>query len=294
MKAGTVVFSDDVRINFDLEDTLKRTMSNFQSKTVHRSLDGNRKYEELEIPERICWWMTSVNSDYSDELLNRLYDSSVDESQDTDKAVTEQQLDDAISGHHSLPNIEEIEVKVCNEIIRRIKRQMFKIRIPFAKRIIWNGSNDRRNLPRFLDLIKGFAVLRHKQRIEETDNVYLADIQDYYDAVALLCSNEESLSTKLTGGELRFTKWAAGKKQLTINQVVSSYKKENGGQYTYEAIRKMVFGGNNRPGLLSKVPGMEEMPIGNEKGFTVPPIDRLMRTSKLVYLKEEEPLTQYN
>lgn len=296
LEEGTTVFSDDVRIGADLDDTLKRSMSNFQTKTIHRTLNGNREYEELSIPPRVCWWMTSVNSDYTDELINRLYDASVDESTETDKAVTEQQLDDAVTGHHSFPDIEDMDVRVCREIIRRIRKELFRVNIPFGKRIIWNGSNDRRNLPRFLDLIKGFTVMRHKQRKEVSDNIYLADIQDYMDAVALMTSNEESLSTKLTGAELRFIKWAGGQGgTLTINQVLNSYNKADGGQYTYEAIRKMVFGTGRKPGLLSKVPGMKEVPNGQERGFTVPPFENIMRTNKLVFLaEEEEPFAAYN
>ena len=295
LEEGTTVFSDDVRIGADLDDTLKRAMSNFQSPTTHRTLNGNREYEELSIPSRICWWMTSVNSDYSDELINRLYDGSVDDSTDTDKAVTEQQLSDAVTGHHSFPDIEDIEVRVCREIIRRIRKELFRVNIPFAERIIWNGSNDRRNLPRFLDLIKGFAVMRHRQRKEVSDNIYLADIQDYRDAVALMTSNEESLSTKLTGAELRFIKWAGEQDVLTINQVLSSYNKVDGTQYTYEAIRKMVFGAGRKTGLLSKVPGMKEVLNGQERGFKVPPFENIMRTNKLVSLAEEEgPIVSYN
>lgn len=287
LQEGTVIFSDDVKIGADLEDTLKRAMSNFQTPTIHRTLNGNREYEELTIPPRICWWMTSVNSDYSDELLNRLYDITVDSSVDTDKEVTRQQLSDAVTGKTTLPDIEDQEVRICNEIILRIRKDKFKVIIPFAQRIIWNGSNDRRNLPRFLDLIKGFTVMRHWQRKEEADNVYLADIQDYYDAVALMNSNEEGLSTKLTGAEIRFIKWAGGKGELSINKVLESYFKEDGSKYVYEYIRKMVFGTARRAGLLAKVPGMTERQDGQERKFKVPRFETIKTANKLVYLAEE-------
>jgi len=290
LEEGTVIFSDDVKIGADLEDTLKRAMSNFQTPTIHRTLNGNREYEELTIPPRICWWMTSVNSDYSDELLNRLYDITVDSSVDTDKEVTCQQLSDAVTGKTTLPDIEDQEVRICNEIILRIQKDKFKVIIPFAQRIIWNGSNDRRNLPRFLDLIKGFTVMRHWQRKEEADNVYLADIQDYYDAVALMTSNEEELSTKLTGAEIRFIKWAGGKGFLSINEVLNSYFKEDGSQYTHETIRKMVFGTARRAGLLSKVPGMTDSQNGQERRFAVPKFETIKKVNKLVYLADEKEL----
>lgn len=288
LEEGTVIFSDDVKIGADLEDTLKRAMSNFQTPTIHRTVNGDREYDELEIPPRICWWMTSVDSPYSDELNNRLYDITVDSSVDTDREVTSQQLNDAATGRTTFPDPEDEDVRVCNEIILRIKMEKFKVKIPFARRIIWNGYNDRRNLPRLLALIKGFTVMRHQQRKEESDNVYLADIQDYYDAVALMGSNEEELSTKLTGAEVRFIKWAGGKEFISINEVVSSYLKEDGTQYTYEAIRKMVFGTARKAGLLSKVPGMTEKQDGQERKFKVPRFETIKTANKLVYLAEEE------
>lgn len=291
LKEGTVIFSDDVKIGADLEDTLKRAMSNFQTPTIHRTLNGNREYEELAIPARICWWMTAVDSPYSDELNNRLYDITVDSSVDTDKEVTNQQLNDAATGRNTFPDPKDEDVRVCREIILSIQMGTFKVIIPFANRIIWNGSNDRRNLPRFLDLIKGFTVMRHWKRKEESDNVYLADIQDYYDAVALMGSNEEELSTNLTGAEIRFIKWAGGKGFISINDVLSSYFKEDGTQYTHETIRKMVFGTARKKGLLSKVPGMTEKQDGQERKFSIPRFETIKKVNSLVSLaEEEEPL----
>lgn len=94
MKPGTIVFSDDITMSSDLEDTLKRAMTNFQQKTKHRTVtrDG---YAELEIPERTTWWLTSVDSQYSDELLSRLFGLDIDDSSNQDDEVTKQQLKSA-------------------------------------------------------------------------------------------------------------------------------------------------------------------------------------------------------
>ncbi len=286
LKPGTLVFSDDVRMSLDLEDTLKRSMSNFQQKTIHRTLDGNRKYQELEIPERVCWWMTAVNSNYSDELINRLFDLGVDESPKLDKDVAEQQLTQAATGELALPIDEDVEVRACREIIRQIKGQLFKVIIPYATEIEWNGESDRRNLPRFLSLIMGFTVLRHRQRLEGCDNEYVSSLQDFYDAVEIYTDREENLKTKLTDTELRFVKWAAGKGELTINDIVVQYPKLDGSKYTYEAIRKMICGSGERKGLKEKLPGLIEVPKTNsERAYVIPPLEVLEKTSSLVSLK---------
>ena len=253
LKSGTVIFSDDIKMNADLDDTLKRAMSNFQQSTRHRTII-HEVYAELEIPERIAWWLTSVDSPFSDELLNRLFGLDVDDSVDQDEAVTKQQLEQAKYGDVALP--EDDDVKVCRAIIHEVKKKLFKVIIPYSDYIVWKGTGDRRNLPRFLDLIRGFAALRFMQRIEFSDIEILANLKDFEDAKALYEQGKTGLATKLTKAELRLVTWMVGKGPLSINDIVEKYLKPNGGQYTSEAIRKMLEGKRDGKGLIDKVPGM--------------------------------------
>lgn len=251
---GTVVFSDDIRMNADLEDTLKRAMSNFQQKTTHMTVSKDRTSQTLEIPERITWWLTSVDSQYSDELLNRLFGLDVDDSVGQDEAVTRQQLERAKHGDLALP--EDKDVKVCRAIIHEIKKRLFTVIIPYSNMIEWKGTSDRRNLPRFLDLIKGYAVMRFMKMQEIFDGEILASPGDFDDAKALYELGIVGLTTKLTKAELRLVTWMAGKKPLSINEIVKGYLKPGGGQYTTEAIRKLLEGKKDGKGLTEKVPGM--------------------------------------
>lgn len=267
---STVIFSDDIRMNADLEDTLKRAMSNFQRPTIHRTVT-KEGYAELEIPERIAWWLTSVDSPFSDELINRLFGLDVDDSTDQDEAVTKQQLERAKYGDVALP--EDEDVKVCRAIIHEVKKKLFKVIIPYSDLIVWNVTGDRRNLPRFLDLIKGFAALRFMQRSELCDNEILASLKDFEDAKALYEQGKTGLTTKLTKAELKLVTWMVGKGSLTINDIVKAYLKPNGGQYTSEAIRKTLEGKRDGKGLIDKVPGMlvhGSGGKGDEKRYEVP------------------------
>jgi hypothetical protein len=274
LRPGTVVFSDDVRINADLEDTLKKSMTNFQQTTSHMTvIKGESK--TLTIPERITWWMTSVDNSVSDELLNRLFGLDVNDSVDQDYAVTKQQLDHAKYGTISFPE-DDVDVCVCRVIIHMIKGKLFKIDIPFADRIVWNGSGDRRNLPRFLDLIRAFTTMRYMQRFEFLDNEYLADIKDFEDAKALYEQGKAGLTTKLTESELRLVKYMVGSGPRSINDIVKSYMKPNGKLYTPEAIRKMLEGAKGGKGLIDKVPGMlvhGSGGKGDEKKYEIPSFD---------------------
>ena len=270
LKPGTVIFSDDIRINADLEDTLKRAMSNFQQPTRHRTVT-REGYAELEIPKRIAWWLTSVENPYGDELLNRLFGLDVDDSVDQDEAVTKQQLERAKYGDVALP--EDDDVKVCRAIINEVKKKLFKVIIPYSDYIVWKGAGDRRNLPRFLDLIKGFAALRFMQRSEIFDDEILASLKDFEDAKALYEQGKTGLATKLTKAEQRLVGWMVGKGPLSINDIVKEYLKPNGGQYTSEAIRKMLEGKRDGKGLTDKVPGMlvhGSGGKGDEKRYEIP------------------------
>jgi hypothetical protein len=272
---GTIVFSDDVRISAELEDTLKRAMSNFQQKTMHHTVSKDRKSQSLEIPERISWWLTSVENHYSDELLNRLFGLDVDDSVDQDDAVTNQQLDMARLGEIGLPEDED-DIKVCRAIICYVKSKLFKVDIPFADRIVWNASGDRRNLPRFLDLIRAFATMRFMQRYEFLDDEILADTKDFEDAKVLYEQGRAGLTTKLTKAELRLVNHMSGKGQLSVNDIVKNYMKPNGKPYSSEAIRKVLEGAKEGKGLTDKVPGMLVHGYGgkgDEKKYEIPSFD---------------------
>lgn len=271
LKPGTIIFSDDVTIGQDLEDTLKRAMTNFQEPTNHMTVrDG--VYQELVIPPRIVWWLTSVSNPFSDELSNRLFGLNVDDSVEQDGAVTNQQFENAVHGDVELP--EDEDIKICRAIIHVIKKRLFKVDIPYARGIVWmDSSGDRRNLPRFLDIIRGFAVLRFMQRFELNDDEICASIKDFEDSKALFEEGQASLTTKLTEAELRLVQWMAGRGRLSINDVVREYRKANGEPYTHEAIRKTIMGARAGQGLTNKVPGMRVYEEDGARKFEIPSFD---------------------
>ena len=252
---GIIMFSDDIKMNDDLESTLKQAMGSFQKNTYHNTLikeGGKFVYAKMELPKRICWWLTSVNTDFSDELINRLFDVSVDDSADTDKAVTRKIFDDSADDTGSL---EDDDIKVCQAMIDIIKRQLFKVKIPFGKSISWNMPGDRRNPSRFVSLVYGFAVLRHLQR-EEIDGYTIAAIEDFEDAKALYEDCKGSQISKLTATELRLVEWIYKQnKALTINDIQDGFTKKNGEKYAYKSIQRMIWGDPNKgsKGLIDKV-----------------------------------------
>ncbi len=270
---GMIIFSDDVQMNDDLEGTLKRSMGSFQENPTHATLI-KQVYKETKLPKRIAWWLTSVDTNYSDELINRLFDLSVDESAEMDKKVAAKTFADTTLDEENLPSEEEI--RLCQTIIHIIKRQLFTVKIPFGKYIQWNVPGDRRNPSRFVSLVMGFAVFKYLQREETKEGYTLADVDDYLDAKELYEEGKASQISKLTNAELRLVRWMVAKNRaLSINDIVNGYDYEipnegkepvkvkvepytkgNGEKYSYQAIKKILVGEQykGKKGLIDKVP----------------------------------------
>ena len=80
-----------------------------------------------------------------------------------------------------------------------------------------------------------------------------------------------------------------GKGPLSINDIVKEYLKPNGGQYTSEAIRKMLEGKRDGKGLTDKVPGMlvhGSGGKGDEKRYEIPSFED-GSSLEIVSLKQE-------
>lgn len=263
LAAGKIVFSDDIKMNEDLESTLKISMTNFQQPTYHHTII-NSEYKELTIPCRICWWITSVKSDFSDELVNRLYDQNVDESSEMDKRVCDNIFERAATGELAFPESEDIEI--CRTMLYIIKRKEFQVKIPYGSKIDWQIHDDRRNPSRFVSLIMGYAVLNFLQREKDNDYI-LANIQDFEKAKSLYEKGKENQITKLSKAELKLTKHLATlKNDVSINDLLETYKKDNGEKYSYMAIKKLIVGeqNKNKLGLIDKLPGMSVKKINGE------------------------------
>ncbi len=70
LKEGMVVFSDDVNMSLEMEEIIKRATTNYQEYTEYNTV-YNGAGKKLVIPPRINWFLTSVNSESSKEVLNR-------------------------------------------------------------------------------------------------------------------------------------------------------------------------------------------------------------------------------
>jgi hypothetical protein len=202
IKEGTVIFSDDVNLSEALEDVIKRATSSFQEGDTYTTLNKNREKQELTIPPRVVWWLTSVDDDQSLQLLNRQFGGCVDESEGQDMAVLDFQKNMLVSGEVALP--ENRDVKICRHILKDVKENLYNVLISYAHDIEWKDLKNRRNFLIFADIIKAFAVLRHRQRNKNENGELIANLEDFEDAKKLYLGRAKNQGTKLTDIELKF------------------------------------------------------------------------------------------
>ncbi len=269
LKLGTVFFCDDIKMTDDLDSTLKRSMGNFQQPTPHITLIKENEYKKMFIPARFVWWITSVETDFTDELINRLYDNNVDESKKLDILVAKQ-----VFTHDS--NIGEThQTLVCRAVFSILKLNEFRVELPYGENIVWHNPGDRRSPGRFKALIQAFAALNCMKRAEK-DGVIFASIEDFKSAKELYEVNNETQTIKLTKKELKLVEYIINKKKyLSINDIVAGFFKEDGSPFTYHGIRKTIIGepSKGKKGLLDKVPGMQTLHIGSETKYKIQGLD---------------------
>ena len=249
LKEGMIVFSDDVNMSIEMEEIIKRATTNYQEKTEYNTV-YNGAGKKLVIPPRINWFLTSVNSEASKEVLNRQLTFSTIETPKHKNSIFENQRDCAIKGIYEFTEITE-DILVCRAIYEMIKSQTFKVKIPFAKQIELKDKSDSRIYPLFLDMIKGYAVFFYKQRQLE-DNFLIAEKEDFDKAMKLFTSQLDNIITKLNDKETKILKIIAEHPNCTINQIADCTK------ISYNTVRHILKGrpDRNKSGLLDKVTGL--------------------------------------
>jgi hypothetical protein len=192
LRAGMTIFCDDAEISPGIEGIIKRSTSAFQEETEHRvpmKEGGKLTTKTLKIPPRIDWLLTSVDTQGSDQFVKRQINYGVDETSEQDERVIAFELEKARDGLPEFPVTDD--VIICREIIHHIKEdaegdaRLFTVKIPFAGHIEWLDTRNRRNLPIFIDMVKGFALLNFEQRVKDDDGALVATVDDFNAAARL-------------------------------------------------------------------------------------------------------------
>jgi len=146
-----------------------------------------------------------------------------------------------------------IEVLICRRIYGELKQNFFKVKIPFVDSIDLQDTSNSRIFPMFLDMVRGFAVFKWKQRTFDDDGYLLAEIEDFEKAKRLFEAQKESTVTKMNEKERQIIQYIADNSKCTINNI-SSYI-----GISYQDVNRALFGRKERGtgGLLDKIKGLK-------------------------------------
>lgn len=247
MKPGMIVFSDDTTPDEALEETIKRSTTNYQRKTEHCSVKDMNQVVGT-IPERINWYLTSVDSESSTQLLSRQFKCNTSDSKKQKDAVTEKQINDAVTGEYGLTDVTE-DVLTCRYIYDEIKTHLFKVVIPYAKRIEIFDNRDARNTNMFFDMIKGYAIMNFMQREMDKHGNLIANEEDFHNADRLYSYQLEASISKFTGRESAILRYISRHADCTVKDIVTGTKIPD------KTVRNLLQGRQHSisGGLLEKV-----------------------------------------
>jgi len=195
-------------------------------------------------------------------MLKRQFLFDSDTSEEQDRRVFERQKEKAKNGK---PKFEvNFRVLVCRRIYAHIKDQLFMVKIPFADRIELKMINDRRIFPMLLDIIKGYAIFKYKQRTIDEDGCLIADVEDFDRAKRLFEAKAESVITHLNEDERKIIRYIfthQGSNGCTYDEIAK------GTRITYSKVQRMINGRKDRQesGLIEKYTGLDKVDYTESK-----------------------------
>jgi hypothetical protein len=248
LRSKMIIFSDDVNLPPDTEEMVRAAMSNWDAPTQHTTVDQQRKPVTLTLPPRITFWLTSVKTNSTLQLLNRQVEMNVDESAEQDWLVAEHQRRSSEDGLAEF--YEDEEVELLREAFLHLNQIHCKVKIPFAHNIRFSCVSNRRNLPIFLDLVKAYCILNYKARMTDENGSLIAEKEDFDYASELFETIAVQQVTKLDGKERRIATIIKQNAPCDIDTI--SDEIELSPSYIYEIIHGVKKSGNR--GLREKIP----------------------------------------
>lgn len=261
IRDGSIIFMDDRELSDNLKGVVKNSISNFQNPEAHKTvIDG--KAVSYTPAKRIVWMFASVDGFDDEQLANRFLMADVDESSEQDKRVAQHQ---GLIETQRFFNKYSFKTDVCKCIYDILRLQNYDIAVPFQSEIAdnWNQMKNRRNQPKFRDVIKAVSVYRVFQRIW-VKSIVIADVEDYKRAYEIYAGTAKQNNTNLTALEERILNYFISKNsiskdgkgksviiphQASINDIAAALNEK---VYT---ISRAIAGRKERgtPGLMGKI-----------------------------------------
>jgi DNA primase len=241
LKPGTIIYSDDANFTDDTIATLKQSTSNFQTPCKHRTV-VNQEYVEYEIPERCSFWFSTVDGIPDEQLANRFLNADVDGSREQDRKVYEHIKDSELAPIQQIDD----DILICRCIFDILGNELYKIKIPYIKAIEWTNIENRRNFPKFLDILRAVTFFNVKQR-QNINGHYLSDTEDFDRALEIYKGTSKNNATNLTDLELKVLKYIEERGPVTLKNLMGYLK------VSRVRAHQILNGKDGKGGMLAKV-----------------------------------------
>ncbi|QYZ78646.1 hypothetical protein E2N92_04010 [Methanofollis formosanus] len=257
LRPGTVFLFDDVSLSDDLQEVLKAATANFRERIEHHTVSPDRKIQVCRLPERCVWWLARVEDPGDDQVMNRMLTVWIDDSLEQDERVLEH-MKHAEAREAAEGDAEDPGLPVCRAMWEVLKEERLHVSIPYAERVQFSVTANRRNPGMLFDLIKASALLHRFQR-ERYDGGIRANREDFAIAARIYTAiNGDSggQETKLTKNEAAAleTVAAMGWDQFTIKMLQDALG------LSYHQVYRILHGyasrGSTYSGLLEKCPAI--------------------------------------
>ena len=256
LQPGTVFLFDDVSLSDDLQEVLKAATANFRVSIQHQTVTTDRKLQICRIPERCIWWLAKVEDAGDDQVANRMLTVWIDDSLEQDERVLQYMKERETREDDG--DGEDPDIVVCREIWQILKAERPHISIPYARRVQFSATTNRRNPGILFDLIKASALIHRFQR-EAYDGGIRANLDDFtaaarvYAAINGETGGQETKTTKNEAAALA-TVATMGWEQFTIKMLQEAL----GLSYhqTYRILHGYTSRGTAYSGLLEKCPAV--------------------------------------
>nr|WP_319539426.1 hypothetical protein [uncultured Methanospirillum sp.] len=259
---GSVVFSDDTYLQEDLMQAIKAAMSSYQQGSIYFTVGkvgGVNTGIEKRIPERTTFIFTSIDDTGDAELADRQYKLSLNPDQYQKQGRIDFFLSRMEEGREELPITPG--VILCRQILRQIKEHIFRVHMPFARRLKFSNLDNMRDTEQLVDFIQGITILNYPNRSPITDEDGITTLQateeDFFTAMTIFKSADDTREFKLTKNERGLLDWLC-ENHRTDGMPESKIVSDFGGprKIPRTSCRRLLYGKDGDGGICSKVPGV--------------------------------------
>jgi hypothetical protein len=224
---GSIIFMDDRELNPELKDLVKTSTSNFQEPETHHTI-VDKKPRAFKLSARLVWLFASVDGFDDEQLANRFLMADVDETEEQDKEVALMQAK-AETRTPLEKYDDEFKTQVCRCIFSILSLRTYRIKIPFSEAIDWKFTKNRRNLPKFMDIITAVCLYNAFQR-DYVNETLIATMDDLRRAKDIYSGTVVQANTNLTTEETEILKYLSNK-----NQESEEFRKNPSQENAYRA-----------------------------------------------------------